>query len=273
MRKLNWKSIVGWGVAALVAGFIVYSNMQEQKALQESGERNVYAVLPLTGPLSVWGKQTKETIDYYLKKNPDAPMNLIYIDSESNPSKALTGLQSKVLDDNNPIVISAISSVSASLLPFLSRHGGFNVSMYAKDSPTYTQYQNQHRISFPVRTEIGEKTIEYANKHYKTMTILYSEDELGRLGLNEMKKAFKGEVIADFSFSVAERDVRNTVVKALATKPDAFFVIAPASLGLRNVLKELGTSGYQGGILANQAYQVDSVYQNLEGIDNNFGQE
>ena len=100
------------------------------------------------------------------------------------------------------------------------------------------------------------------------MTILYSEDELGRLGLNEMKKAFKGEVIADFSFSVAERDVRNTVVKALATKPDAFFVIAPASLGLRNVLKELGTSGYQGGILANQAYQVDSVYQNLEGIDN-----
>ena len=269
MSKMNWKKVIGWGVAALVVIGVVGTNMYNQQK-NSTGKRNVYAVLPLTGPLSVWGKQAKETIDYYLKTHVHDKLNLIYIDSESNPSKALTGLQSKVLDENNPIVISAISSVSASLLPFLDKNRGFNVSMYAKDSPTYVHYKNQQRISFPVKTEIGEKVMNYINKNYKTMTVLYSEDELGRLGLQKLKEMFKGEIIDSFSFSVAERDVRNTVVKALATKPEAFFAIAPASLGLRNVLKELGTSGFEGGIFANQAYQVDSVYKNLEGIDNVF---
>ncbi|MBP5534680.1 MAG: ABC transporter substrate-binding protein [Alphaproteobacteria bacterium] len=268
MKKINWKVIVVCVVVALIAGFIICSNMKEQKALQESGKRNVYAVLPLSGPLAVWGKQAQETIDYYLKKNPDAPMNLIYIDSEGNPSKALTALQSKILDEKNPIVISAVSSISAALLPFLDQHGGFNVSMYTKVSPATATYKNQQRISFPILTEMGEKLIDYMNKHYKTMAIFYSEDELGRLGLNAMKEVFKGEVIGAYSFSVAERDVRNTVVKALATNPDAVFVISPPSIGYRNVINELGTAGYQGGILTNQGYQVTWVFQNLEGMDN-----
>ena len=266
--KLNWKSILGWGVAVLAVGLIVYSNMQEQKTQQELGKRNVYAVLPLSGPLAVWGKQAQETIDYYLKKNPDAPMNLVYIDSEGNPSKALTALQSKILDEKNPIVISAISSIGAALLPFLDQHGGFNISMYTKVSPATAAYKNQQRISFSILTEIGEKVIDYANSHYKTMVIFYSEDELGRLGLNAMKEVFKGEVIGAYSFSVAERDVRNTVVKALAANPDAVFVISPPSIGYRNVINELRMTGYKGGILTNQGYQVTWVFQNLEGIDN-----
>ena len=61
MKKLNWKSIVGWGIAALVAGFIVYTNMQEQKALQNSGKKNVYAVLPLSGGWAFGGKEEKKS--------------------------------------------------------------------------------------------------------------------------------------------------------------------------------------------------------------------
>ena len=263
MSKLSWKSIIGWTIAALVAGFLIYSNMQEQKALQTSGKRNVYAVLPLTGPLSIWGKQNKETMDYYLRKNPEAPINLVYVDSEGNPSKALTALQSKVLYDENPIVISSVSTISAALLPFLDQHGGFSVSIYTKESPAISQYKNQQRISFPILTEVGKKVIDYANKHYKTMVIFHSEDELGRFGLNTIREAYKGEIIGSYSFSITERDVRNTVVKALATKPEAVFVIAPRSMGYRNVFMELGRAEYQGGILTNQGYQDDWIHQNL----------
>ena len=267
MSKLNWKKVIGWGVAALVVIGVVGTNMYNQQK-NSIGKKNVYAVLPLTGPLSVWGKQAKETIDYYLKTHPDTSIQLIYVDSESNPSKALTSLQSKILNDKNPIVISAISSVSAALLPFLDKNGGFNVSMYTKVSPSTAAYKNQHRISFPILTEMGEKVIDYANKHYKTMTVFYSEDELGRLGLNAMKETFKGEVIDAFSFSVADRDVRNTVIKALVANPESVFVISPPSIGYRNIIKELVTQGYKGGILTNQGYQVDWIYQNLEGVEN-----
>ena len=99
------------------------------------------------------------------------------------------------------------------------------------------------------------------------MVVFYSEDELGRLGLNAMKEAFKGKVIDTFSFSVADLDVRNTVAKAVAENPEAVFVIAPPSIGYRNIIKELGTSDYKGRILTSQSYQVDWIYQNLEGID------
>ena len=70
MKKLNWKSIVGWGIAALVAGFIVYTNMQEQKALQNSGKKNVYAVLPLSGNTAIFGKTVKEAVDLWQETHP-----------------------------------------------------------------------------------------------------------------------------------------------------------------------------------------------------------
>ena len=84
MSKMNWKKVIGWGVAALVVIGVVGTNMYNQQNTDNS-KKNVYAVLPLTGPLSVWGKQAKETIDYYLKTHVHDKLNLIYIDSESNP--------------------------------------------------------------------------------------------------------------------------------------------------------------------------------------------
>ena len=262
MKKL----IIALCVALVV--FAVGYNAYQSEKQAHADKRNVYAVLPLTGPLSVWGKQAKETMDYYLKKNPDTPMHLVYVDSESNPMKAVTGLQSKILNDKNPIVISAISSVSAALLPFLSQHNGFNVSMYTKVSPAIAQYQNQHRISFSILTEMGKQAMDYANGHYQTMTVFYSEDELGRLGLQALKNTFKGKIIDTFSFSVADRDVRNTVLKSLNKKPDAVYVIAPPSIGYMNIIKELVTQGYTGMIMTNQGFQVDWIYQNLNSVDN-----
>ncbi|MBP5343756.1 MAG: hypothetical protein J6Y85_01595, partial [Alphaproteobacteria bacterium] len=107
MKKLNWKSIVGWGIAALVAGFIVYSNMQEQKALQNSGKKNVYAVLPLTGLSGHIGTEQKAVIELWKKKNPNAPFNIHIIDSETTPMKAITALRQALLDEENPVVITS----------------------------------------------------------------------------------------------------------------------------------------------------------------------
>ena len=122
--KINWKSIVGWGIAALVAGFIVYNNMQEQKAQQESGKRNVYAVLPLTGAFAEFGKNIQKDIEVF-KKDKNYSFDVKYIDSEAKPDKAITAIQQATLYDDNPIVLSAFSTVAVALAPFIEQKNGF----------------------------------------------------------------------------------------------------------------------------------------------------
>ena len=60
MKKTNWKSIIGWGIAAVFVGCILYFNQPEQK---KDRELIVAINLPLTGPVAVIGEPYAKGIE------------------------------------------------------------------------------------------------------------------------------------------------------------------------------------------------------------------
>ena len=75
--NFNWKTIVGWTVAILILGFVFYSNVKEQRAIENSGKKNVYAVLPLSGSIAKSGQEYQQVLELYQKVNPNNNMNFI----------------------------------------------------------------------------------------------------------------------------------------------------------------------------------------------------
>ena len=264
MKKINWKNIVGWGIAALVAIFIVYTNIQEQKALQESGKKNVYAVLPLTGFGSHVGKQQKATIELWKEKNPNAPFNIHIIDSESAPMKAATALRQALLDEENPIVITSNSGISYNSLPIVEEKGGFEfmICTFERDG-----FKNTHFLRPCDRTIDSMKHVAKYLSKYKKLVLFYTNEDFGRSSVNGLEKLLKQsgiEPIEHIAIEPTQRDIRIEALKALKEQPEAIAVLGFTTLSTINLIKELRIQGYTGDIVTGTGLADPSYFSQLE---------
>ena len=261
MKKIKWKNIIGWTIAALVAGFIVYSNMQEQKALQNSGKKNVYAVLPLSGPVATVGKDLKAAMDAWQKVTPDMPFNLIYLDSESQPLKAVTATQQAILNEKEPLVITALSPVSAAVMPVVAKQGGFSFGINTTDASKLEQNGHFQLVASGLAED--EKTLyPYIAKNYKKIAIAYTNEELGKLSLLQTKEFMNRhgvEVVAEIPLEMSVPDVKIEALKAIKSGADAIVVYGQATLSYANFCKELKKYDEHPVILAAIQFSVPFV--------------
>ena len=129
MSKLNWKSIVGWGVAIAVIFGIVGYNAYQDNVKTTTGKRKVYTIVQLTGPIAEAGKHVKAAMDSWLEMHPNASFDLVYVDNESKPDKAVTGIQQKAINDDHPITITVGSIFANVIFPVMKDRNGFNFSI------------------------------------------------------------------------------------------------------------------------------------------------
>ena len=247
MKKLNLKKIIGWGIVVLGICFITYFNMKDQN----SGKKNVYAVLPLSGPMGQTGKEAQQVMDYYYKKG-DYPFNLIYIDNETNPTKAITALQQKTINDDNPIVISALAGITEAIAPYVHQKNGF---LFAITAPN-KNLPNFLRLHSDVDGML--KPIVSYLKRYHKVALAYVEDDFGRLERNYVVQHLKESNIQvnEISISLQTLDVRTEVVKLKSFNPDAIIIMGNPTQGYINLIHELTAQEFKGQIF------LDSVIAN-----------
>ena len=267
MKKLNWKSIVGWGIAALVAGFIVYSNMQEQKALQNSGKKNVYAVLPLTGLSGHIGTEQKAAIELWKKKNPNAPFNIHIIDSETTPMKAITALRQALLDEENPVVITSNSGISYNSLPIIEEKNGFEfmVCTFEREG-----LKNKHFLRPSDRNRDSMQPVAKYLSKYKKLVLFYTNEDFGKSSVNGLKKLLKQYEIEPLEIIAIEPNQLNIhieALKALKEKPEAIGIFGLMTLGTVNLIKELRMQGFTKDIVTGAGLADPS---NLSKLENYF---
>ncbi|MBP5343949.1 MAG: ABC transporter substrate-binding protein [Alphaproteobacteria bacterium] len=268
MKKVNWKSIIGWTVAALVAGFIVYSNMQEQKALQESGKKVVYAVLPLSGQIAKYGKDMQKTMEIYVQKN-NPPFQIKFLDSAGVSATAVSALQQAALYDNNPIVISLPTHISSALAPIVEQKNGFLFGIATL--AVTTDSKSFQRMSRCAKDEIGPLG-DYILKHFKKIAVAYTQDDHGLKDYSYLKDALKGsnvQIVREVIVTSTERDVRNEAVKLISSKPEAVVVLGQAIQSYLNIIKELKRQDYQGQIMAECSFTNPPTFNALNGYTEN----
>ena len=123
MSKINWKKVIGWVVAALVVIGVVGTNMYNQQQ-NSTGKKNVYALLPLSGPLAQYGKDLQQEIKF-LVQDKKYTFNTVFLDSAGEGQKAILAFQQATLNEENPIVITTFSTVGSAIAPAVAERNGF----------------------------------------------------------------------------------------------------------------------------------------------------
>jgi len=249
MSKLNWKSIVGWGIAALVVAGIIGTNMYQQQQDRADGKRTVYAVLPLSGQFASYGKDVQKTMDMYVAENKPS-FKIKYIDSEANPTKAVTALQQATLNDDEPIVISAFAFISSALAPVVEQKKGF---LFAISTVTISTNSHSYQRMSRSAEDIMKVIAPYLSDNYKKVSIVYTQDDYGLKEFNFLKNEFAKtgvEVLSDIPLIMTQTDVRNEVVKLKSVPSDAVIVLGMTTQGYINMIRELKLQEYQGQVIA-----------------------
>lgn len=269
MSKINWKKVIGWAVAALVVIGVVGTNMYNQQEQANSSKKNVYAVLPLTGAFAEFGKNIQKDIEVFMKDN-NYSFNIKYIDSEAKPDKAITAIQQATLYDDNPVVLSAFSTVAVALAPFIEEKKGF---LFGISTITHTNTKNFLQMG-PDATVYVAPVVNHLKKgNYKNVALFFIQDEYGLKQRNFLMEQLKGtpaEIKTEIAMSLSNADVRTEVYKIMSTNPDAILVQGLPSPGYLNIIRELKAQGYKGTVIADaslrQPWVLSVLGKNADGV-------
>ena len=267
MKKVNWKSVLGWTIAALVIIGIIGTNMYQQHENNTDGKKVVYAMLPLTGAVAEVGKEAQRYTQIWQKMNPDAPFKVEFVDTESKPDRAVTALNQVLFKTENPIVISLFSFISKATIPVIEKTNGFIFAPGTVMSmgENITHYQ---RVSSSISDSLTP-IVNYVKPNQK-VGIINLDDEYGALNSNYFKDEIlkKGATLTIHeTLGLRDLDVRIPVYKVLESKPDIIYVTGSSSMAYANILKELAAHEYKGIVLVDYAFQNRNNIKNIGNIN------
>ena len=260
---MSWKKIIGWVLAALVVIGVVGTNMYQR---QHTGSKpKVYAILPLSGSVADFGQKIKSYITIYMNNTHDVPFEVVYLDDESKPDRAVSVFQQTALTEDKPIVISAFSFISRILIPMVEKEGGFTFALTTIEKEKLgIDSSNYQRMAGGIYDETT-KLLNYAKK-FNTISIINMEDDLGiaekDLFIQEYPKDGR-KILTTIGLPLRTFDVRNEVQKIIANPPEAVFLSGTVTLAYINAIRILKENGYSGEIIANLAFSNPYTYKDL----------
>lgn len=262
MKKINWKGIIGWGIATLVAGFILYTNIQQQKV--PTDKKNVYILIPLSGPIAQSGNDYQKALTHAYNNLKNPKINLVFLDDEFNPTKAVTMLKQATLNDNNPLVVAWGAIISFATIP--ATKPGFVMAGGTVELDDLKKFDNYHRFSVAsgATTELASN---YLAKQNKKIGLLYSYDMYGTNGLkvfqNVMQKNNVPFVTMDFEPNTFS--IREIATKFLLKNPDVdtIFISATATAPFLKLFQELREQGFKGQIVSDMSFAQKFVLESL----------
>ena len=258
------KKTVWWllsGIVLLTVIWILFSNSQSDS----TGKRRIYMLLPLTGAISEEGKSIKKAVDVYMRTEKNLPFEVVYVDSESSPSKAISSLTQAIRNDSSPTIVSFALFISNSIAPVVQKQNGFTLSMGTIESEALEKLDSIQRISHGA-LDSTVPVAEYAADRYKKIAVIYSNEDYGFHGKEVFKKTVsrnKDVAINEFSYTPDSGNVREIVMKAIAANTDGIFVVGLPSTAYINIFKELRRQNYPGDILVDMAFASPFVYNTL----------
>lgn len=259
----NSKILIIIGIVIALAVILTLSLKTQN---QSSGKLQVFAVLPLSGAAAAPGNDAMKAMQTFAAVNPD--IEIVFIDSESNPAKAITAVNQKLATVQKPIVISAVTSISAALVPLVSSKGGFTFCLATLDTPVFEKLKDFQRLSHGT-TDALAAVADHIKSHYKNIVIISSNEEYGIGGAKAMEAMLQNKVkIAEIiSYNPADLNVRETVAKAAGIKNiDAIFVIGVMSPAYLNIFRTMSQQKLQDriDIVADISFSIPGVHNQLK---------
>lgn len=241
-------------IAVMLALFVVFidSCKKEEETIK------IGAIVPLTGSAAEFGIHEQNALvmlEEEINSNNGVNGKLVSItfeDSQGDPKTGVSALQKLILGGKPIAIFSELSAVSVALSPVTKKHQIIQLSVAA--NPDVSRLSEYAFRVFPDANKQAEKfaTVVKERLNVDRVGFLFVNDEFGR----SMKESFEsrftqlgGMVVAVEGFEADSKDVRTQVLKIIAKKPEAVYVIGYGKpLGI--AIKQMREMGYEGTILS-----------------------
>lgn len=237
----------------------------------DNSKQNVYAIFPLTGSFAAGGKILTSTVDLFLQTYPDSDIEITYVDSQSDPSKAISAVRQGIVGDTHPVSILGITSVSSAVLPLLEEQDGFSFPVCALKTASIEGLNKCQFLSYDIK-DVSGLPAEYAASKHSTAAIVFSNEDYGRDGAAAFRESFEqhgGTVLGEFPFALGNVEVRDVVNLAMQTKPDCLFIVGVTTAGYINLFKGVKEYGYSGEVISDIVFSSPFIYKTLGSIAEN----
>ena len=235
-------------LAAIFSGIFVYLRSQPKQA---STDTEIVVVLPLSGKGASHGEYVKEGIQMYAKDHPNSHLHVTLVDSESDPKKALSGFQQRLLIRKPAAVISVLSGVSDTLAPAAQENGILLIGVNTAPESFVKDYTCTQRIN-DRPSDHTAPLAKMAAQKFNAVGMMYSNDAFGQFCRTTFETAYRQSNQSNINFepfNPSESDQSLIVQRLLSKKPDAIFV-AGYGQGYITIFQTLRTFKYTGPIFA-----------------------
>jgi len=223
----------------------------------------VGAIVFLTGPQAALGTEVQGALDLLVEEvNGSGGINgrqlqIRYEDSRDQPKDAITAFR-RFADENLPVLISTGDVVSLNLASFAEESRIPLVATVAA-GPEIARPNSVFRVWIQA-TRQGERMAEHAAValKLKRVAVLRINNEFGEASAGAFTKTFTGRsgtVTATETFGVADREVRNQIVKLRGTKPEGIFVTGFGD-GYGAAIKQIRESGFRGQLMTDATLSI-----------------
>jgi branched-chain amino acid transport system substrate-binding protein len=247
MKKIIWTVIV-LVIIALVAIFAGRDSAT-------SGPVKIGVLTPLSGPIAIAGEVQKNAINLALDDLKASGVDvtryeLVYEDSKYDPKTSLSGYEALKLKGVKIIIADGSPVVAA--IRAKAEQDGIIVFAQSATTPAFTDTSPfTCRIGLTADI-VGSSMSGYAKDIFgaKTLAILTSNNEYGKVMKDEIEKSFSGKITAVEIFDQASGDLRTNILKLLQVQKDTDAIVVINNITPEPMFKQLRELGWNKPILS-----------------------
>jgi len=231
------------GAVIIIAVIIIGLRLIQKPTLKEKVIK-IGVILNLTGPLSIADEPKKLVLEAaieFLKKNaslhdPINKIQLVFEDSRTDPKAGITAFN-KLYNEGIRIFVTGTSFNAMSLLPLTEEKHCLLLAV--SGHPDFTK-NSHYAVRLYPNVEIGSKLMAKVLEIEKVgnIYILHTNEPFGKSYAEELKKQFKGKVVGEEEFDIAQIDFKNILIKIRKINPDRIVVIG-FGIAEQNLIRQI----------------------------------
>ncbi|MDR3666071.1 MAG: penicillin-binding protein activator [Ignavibacteriaceae bacterium] len=246
--------------SALFAFLMIGCNSNDNKSIK------IGVDLPLSGKLSYYGKEVKNALTIVQKHNPQSGIQFVFEDNQSEASNSVTVFNKLAMDKNTPIIISCNSPLSVPLRPLAESSKKVLLALVtgARDFGILNKWSFRDAINQDQEGEILANYLIKKTDLRKGVTFVVNDD-YGLGGASSFKSNFislGGQILAEETFDMNERDLRSKIIKLEKVKPDFIFLVGREQTIISSI-KQIREIDKTIPIITSDAFESPTVFEGL----------
>ena len=280
MKKINWKSILGWVAAIIIVFGIVGYNIIEHK--HDNTKIKIGIIIPMSGGSAVYGDSAVVATKIFQEKHPDFPVKFIFADNESfDTQKTITAVQRLVNLDKVDVLLTFMSP------PGLATRGIAENEHIPHFGVATDEQVAKGKYNFTIATSPKKEAMSRYNwvkKNGYKRIVYVLENSVGiKSYYDEFVRLVKAdnniELVDSFYMPTKSYQFRNEIVKIKHENPDAllvdFITMPMADNFLRQAKEGELNIPYTGGMayLKDKSLAEGIVFPDVAGPQNGYPEE